>query len=256
MRILVHLPPLLRARLRHAATSSTIWQTSSFERFFQEVQRAQWDFCLFDPELCSAEDARVVAGSKVPSFIPLVAYTYLSKTSAESLAGPFSDVVTAVILADFEDSPDRLRRALATTSSCRLGLRALNELEVANKTLTRGIRRGLFTTFAGAWPIECVKELIQITGLTRRSVDRSLRRVGLQTAHVLLMSANVLRAYTIMRQSQTSIRDAARFSGFGNSRALLHSCLSIIAADPRSLVALDEPTLMRALADKCVKKTV
>jgi hypothetical protein len=242
MRVLSFVPALFAERMSSAfSKTETHCAVGSFSRLVSDMEKTSWDAVVFDPDLLDLDEIVQLKTQKTWRAAPLVAYTSLTKASAGKLVGPLSEIVSGLILADYEDSPPRLRMSLCGFSCPVLGFAVLQKLEKKTMCFPSGLRRALFDVFVGANALRSVKEMVAVSGFTRRSVDRWFFRAGLRPGHIMLASANLLRAYAFFLGSQSEIRDVALASGYGSLRALKHNSLLLTGCRPDQLVSQFDP---------------
>jgi hypothetical protein len=245
MRILSFVPAAFTERIRLALEhTDTYCAVGSFSQLATEMDKGSWHAVAFDPDLLELDDIAQLKARKWGRALRLIAYTSLTKTSAAKLTGPLCEIVSGLILADYEDSPLRLRTSLCRLRSPVLGFAVLQKLPEKTNRLPTGLQRGLFDVFTGVSPLRSVKDIVVVSGFTRRSIDRWFFRVGLRPARVVLAAANLLRAYTFFLTSNSGLSEIVVASGYGSLRSLKHNSLLLIGCVPDQLVSEFQPAEM------------
>lgn len=90
---------------------------------------------------------------------------------------------------------------------------------------------GLF--FAAEFP--SVHVLASASAMSRRSLYRWCRRLGLAPPHRLVAAAKILRAYQILRNTSVPTSVAARAAGYASKKTFLRQCILCTGFGPSAL---------------------
>ena len=226
MRILTFLPSEQLRRLHLAAGEHDHVDTASNSAsFFGLAERGRWDFLVVDPEMVTENDLPALLCRLSESPQPIIIYTALTRISASAIARLSAHVLAGVVLRDHDDSPDLLRNFLARVPIEFFGAQMLERLGSSVDALPAPLRRATIAAFCSFSLLRSTTEYATLSGLTRRSVDRWLRRVGLSPAKWIVATAQFLRAYPLIQSPQLPFAAVSRLSGYGSVRALRHNSL-------------------------------
>lgn len=163
---------------------------------------------------------------------PIIIYTALTRSSAAAIAKVSAHALAGLVLKDHDDSPELLRRFLMRVPIDFLGAEIVDRLGSRVDALPAPLRRATLAAFCSVHLLRSTTEYATLGGLSRRSVDRWLRQVGLSPAKWILAGAQFLRAYPLIQSSQLSFAAVSKASGYGSTRALRHNSRLLTGNEP------------------------
>jgi len=201
------------------------------ESFLKLTKRSGWDVLIVDPELADENNLPTFLRRLSKVSQPLVIYTTLSRVPASAVASLSARKFAGVILRDYEDSPDMLRNAFARVPIEFFGAQLVERLGSNVDALPIPLRRATVAAFCSAGLLRTAVQYAGVSGLTRRSVDRWLRRVRLSPAKWIVSTAQFLRAYPLIRVPDLPFAAVSRLTGYGSIRALRHNALLLTGSE-------------------------
>jgi hypothetical protein len=238
MKLLSLLPSEHLRRLRLACTKDdTIEVVANPESFLELASGGKWDALLVDPEVATDKNLAEFLRRLSNVSQPLIIYTSLSRISASAIASLSAHSLAGVVLRNYDDSPDLLRNSLARVPIEFFGAQMVERLGPRVDALPASLRRATTAVFCSARLLRSVTEYATLSGLTRRSVDRWLRRVGLSPAKWIVSTAQFLRAYPLLQSPQLPFAAVSRVTGYGSVRALRHNALVLTGYELKHLRA-------------------
>jgi hypothetical protein len=218
-------------------TSGQFDSPSRVEQFVEIAKVGNSDLVVVDPDTVPATQIEklVVFLAAFPARV--IIYSSLSATSARTVGTLAKNSLGGVIIRGYDDTPENFFETLDTILFDPLGPRLVEVLAADLDRLSSETRRGVISAFCSTKPIGSSYDLARLCGVSRRSVDRSLRHAGLRPATCVLASSHLLRAYDfICRRRIDSSRLIARKSGFGGIRAMDRNFVALTGLLPRELV--------------------
>ncbi|HJU64907.1 MAG TPA: AraC family transcriptional regulator [Gemmatimonadaceae bacterium] len=142
---------------------------------------------------------------------PVVVYTLLSPQAMRGTVELARAGIRNVVLKGLDDTPHRFAALLEDLAGGRwesplFVCQVRPHLQYAPEPLTIALER----LFRFPRDFQDVDDLARAAGMHRRTVERGLRRVGIASAKLLVVSARVERAHHLMRRRRMTVREAAR----------------------------------------------
>ena len=203
--------------------------------FFERLGSNGWDIIIADPDLADEKSFPTLVRRLSNVSSPLIIYTSLSRSSASSIASLSANALAGVVLRDYDDSRDLLRNSLARVPIEFFGAKMVERLGSSVDALPLPLRRATAAAFCSVRLIRSTSEYASLTGLTRRSVDRWLKRVSLSPAKWIVSIAQFLRAYPLIQAPELPFAAVSRLSGYGSVRALRHNALLLTGSELKYL---------------------
>ncbi len=229
-----------RTRLTSATTVTVAVQHLADE--------SDWDLFVVDPDLVAQQDIRQFLEDLPRYCPPILVYTPLTRTSAATI-GIMAEKVRSVLFKDFDDGVYAFRRTLREGNPRTLGPRMVGRIAQKLDSLPVSLRRGTVAAFCAREPITSVKQLARITSLSRRSVDRWFRNVGLGGGKLVLSISHFLRAYSLEESKGGSLKSVAISSGYGSPKALQQNSLRLTGKTFRGVRASTEASKLLNLLE-------
>ena len=185
--------------------------------------------------------------------IPVVVYTVVTTTSMRATVALALAGARQVVLKGFDDTPRRFRALLEELGDAawRSELWPWVAERVAH-TPAR-IEGAVERLFRYPHRYVDVADLVRASGLTRRTIERWLGRVGIGSAKMLVLSARVERAHHLLRHSAASVGEIATRLGFPSARLFARQVRLATGCPPTALRhALTSAELREALTERLV----
>jgi AraC-like DNA-binding protein len=214
--VVAYLPRQLVSHLRivlgadHSLTPVTGWRD-----LIATVKHRSVDIVVADPaatgtvEVEALEDLR----REFPS-LPVVVYTLLAPATIKAIVQLAKSGVEHVVLSRFDDEPRRFLELLESIPGHSLGDRMLKELAGPLSTLPVTVVRAIDQLFRSPMRFKNAQDLAVAAGMNLRTLYRNLEPAGIFSARALVVSARLLRAYSLLQDPGRSIKDAAAKAGY------------------------------------------
>ncbi len=135
--------------------------------------------------------------------------------------------LAGMILRGYDDSGVMLARTLQRAPRVGLGVRMVDAKSDQIDELPMTLRSGTIAAFCATRPLRSVSQFSALTRLSRRTLDRWFSRVGLRSVTRVILSANLLRAYSNSKEYDLNWSEIAMKSGFGSRKSLKHAAVSL-----------------------------
>ncbi len=228
MRLLAYLPQIALARLRLILSpEDAIDSVSDPFFFFKQMEKGGWDLILVEPEMVNDTESPEFLRRLSKCSRPIIFYTALSRVSASAIASISAHCLAGVVLRGYDDSPDLLRNALAKVPLEFFGAQMVERLGSRVDALPTSLSRATTAAFCSTKLMRSATEYAALSGMSRRSVDRWLRRVGLSPSKWIVGAAQFLRAYPLVQSPAVPFIAVSRASGYGSVRSLRLNALAL-----------------------------
>ena len=146
--------------------------------------------------------------------LPIVLYTSLSAPAVQGIIQLARYGVEHVVLARFDDDPQRFLELLEAVPGQVLGDRMLRALREPIGKLPVAIGRAIEQLYRSPARFHGARDLAMASGLTPRGLYRHLAAVGMPSVKALVVSARLVRAYGYLRDPGRSIKETAAQVGY------------------------------------------
>jgi AraC-like DNA-binding protein len=244
-----YLPGCLLDRLQATLGGGAVLPCASTDALVTVTAAANPRAVVIDPVLCGQADTLTCTLSEsLGRRVPVVLYTHPSPTSIRLCFGWARAGALHLVLAGVDDDATRLHAifdALVGTPHVEALVARLDEHLALVPTSLASAVRGLFMEQGAVPPLDA---LAASSFMTRRSVDRWLRRAGLAPPKRFLGAARLVRTYDALAAGETSISRAARRAGFHSERSLVLHARALLDAAPSVLRTLQTEELHERIA--------
>lgn len=191
------------------------------------LRRHPIDALLVDPAMSRGDGSVWPMLARYES-LPLIIYSELDKNAILSVLAHNRVRVPLLVVRNIEDSPSRFRSFLSSSLLGHLNHVILDRLTSSFGSLPPELAATVAFHFTAAEPGRTVQWMAETCGLSRRSVERWLVRVGLHSARLLALAPSMTRAYCYLRDGGYTVGDVAEKVGVSSRRTLLaeiHACV-------------------------------
>jgi AraC-like DNA-binding protein len=169
------------------------------------------------------------------STVPVVLYTTLTPETLKATVELAKHGVQQVVIRGFDDEPRRFRLLLDRLSAYELSDRLIEALVKPLSQIPVPLARALERLFRMPHTFQDVNDLAEAAGMSRRTLDRWLSRVGLAPARVVLIGARLVRAYHYMSDSGYLLEDVTKKLGYPSGRVFARQVRSFTGLTPSAL---------------------
>lgn len=169
---------------------------------------------------------------------------YLEKDVPPRAIAPFlaSARVYSVILSEYDDSHEDLRTRLASLDRPSYGAQVLGQLLPRLEMVPPKVRFAVFAVFSDVRNTCCSKQLAAEINISRRSLDRHLRAVGLAPISRFVAAGQLLRTYAFLADKQSTVYTAAQKTGYMTVKAFRAHCKAFAGLRPRDIITTGNAT--------------
>jgi AraC-like DNA-binding protein len=167
--------------------------------------------------------------------VPVIVYTSVSPAAMRVTVELARRGVHHVVFRGIDDAPGRFRALMQdlADTSWRSTLWSWVERRVARAPAP--LERAVRELFNAPHQFSDVSDLANASGLTRRTVERWLTRVGIASAKLLVVSARVERAHHLMRSSSSDVATVAERVGYSSPRLFARQVALVTGWPPTAL---------------------
>ncbi len=222
MKVMALLPPVLLTHARAAlAPRHRILTVRTLTDADRMLRDADPDVILIDPLAAGRGSIAMTMEHWQQAYgTPVVIYTTVSPRAMRGLLDLGQAGIRALVLAGYDDQPDRLCALVDAQPSLLFSQQFLARLDGALRRLPRPLAHAVTWLFRTPHDVHSTTHLARAVGMEPRSVERWTRRVGLATPSLLVAVARVVRACYFLRASTVSMFDAAQRVGYRTPRSL------------------------------------
>lgn len=141
-----------------------------------------------------------------------------------------------VVLEPFDDSNQVDRAVLAAASHASIQALLLAALAEPFEKAPDSLLSHLIGIVIGVSHIDSPAILAQESAVTRRTLDRWFRRMGLKSVRLFLAAARAVRAVPALRRRNEPLREIAKRTRFGSEGSLHRQTLALTGLAPREAV--------------------
>jgi len=218
------------------------------------VQRVT-DVLVVDP--VADGTARVEAIEEVhrrfPS-LPIVIYTMLSANSMRAIHQLGRSGLEHVVLNRFDDDRRRFLELLERVPGEGLGLQMLVALKPELMRLSVPMVRAVEQLFRSPSRFRNTQDLSAAAGTILRTLYRQLDIAGIHSPRLLVASARLLRAYSLLRDPGRQIKDVAAKVGYHSQYQLTQHMRTLTGYTPRDVRMYIEPEQFVELLTEGVRR--
>lgn len=220
MHVVARLSDYLLTQLRVAlGHDHTLVPVSSWDDLSSAFHERVVDVAVLEPTPLNAEEfpALLRLLARHPA-VPVIVYTSVSPAAMRVTVELAHRGVHHVVFRGIDDAPARFRALMLGIAGAtwRSALWPWVENRVAHtpEPLGRAVRE----LFHAPHDFSDVSDLARASGLTRRTVERWLARVGISSPKLLVVSARVERGHHMLRSSSAGVATVASRLGYDSAR--------------------------------------
>ena len=182
---------------------------------------------IIDPSLLSPE--QIKEAIRLLERPPRVVAVYAALTPAGVQGAlDFARTTGATVLFQSpEDDPVSLARAIISIPEPSFVRQLLDGIRPRLANLPARLATAVEDLFVDDATVGTPKALARRASIARRSVDRWLDRVGIESPRLLVAVPAVLRAVTLLRETDMPLRRIAQLSGYASARRLRFHLLEL-----------------------------
>ena len=220
MHVVARLSDYLLAQLRAAlAREHTLHAVPNWGELYGVFRGSPVDVAVLEPAPVGPDELapllRLLASHPA---VPVIVYTSVSPAAMRVTLELAQRGVHHVVFRGIDDAPSRFRALMQdlADSTWRSALFPWVAERVAH--VPAPLERAVRELFNAPGQFADVTDLARAAGLTRRTVERWLTRVGIASPKLLVVSARVERAHYIMRSTNLDVSAVARRVGYASPR--------------------------------------
>jgi AraC-like DNA-binding protein len=228
-----YLSPQSLARVQHAfPPPHCVGNAGTWAALVSELHHRRCDAAIVDP--CADGDHRAQvrlssltqAMALAPS-IPVIGYVSVTASAIRVVQALVRSGALEIVIRGVDDSRDALAGAIhRAVATCGWG-GVVNAVEAPLRALPFPVATAIQTAFTHPERVRAVSDLATAAGMTRRSLDRWLARVGFSSARTVLSCARVNAAFHLLAGGSTRVAEAALLVGYPSSRSLTRELRAI-----------------------------
>ncbi|MDE3128537.1 MAG: helix-turn-helix domain-containing protein [Gemmatimonadota bacterium] len=206
---------LLTHLTRVLGSGHTLTAPADWVELRTTVQRRPVDVVVADPALDGHVQTSELAEIRelFPS-LPIVLYTTLSAAAMQGVIQMARYGIEHVVLARFDDEPQRFLELLEAVPGHVLGGRMLRALHDPIAGLPVPISRAIEQLFRAPGRFHGAQDLAEASGTTVRGLYRHMAAVGMPSVRALVVSARLVRTYGYLRDPGRSVKEIAARVGY------------------------------------------
>lgn len=226
-----------QTRARSAVTPpGQIAVRSGVVEFVDAIVRGSADVAIIDPTLAGWN--LTVSSSLVSAHVGTVLYISLTPEYAQAAVRMIRALGSGeVVTFGYSDDPVTFAGILRRQSRASRQEYLLRALEPQLSKLPAGIRSGIAAIAEQGDRIDSVDSLASLCGVTRSTLWRRLRNVGVGSAWGFVAGMALLRNYDSLTARNLTVRDIAHALGLRSTRALHRQCAVVASTSLRDIRA-------------------
>ena len=256
MDVVAYLPRQLSSHLTIVVGSHhSISAAGSWDELRAAVQQRVTDVLVVDPVVDGTSRVDVIQEihRQFPS-MPIVIYTTLSAASMRAIVELGRIGIEHVVLNRFDDERRRFLELLERAPAQTLSDQMLRSLEPELSRLPVAIVRAVEQLYRSPGRFRTAQDLSAAAGTLLRTLYRQLEIAGIHSPRLLVASARLLRAYSLMRDPGRQIKEVAAKVGYHSHYQLTQHMRALTGHTPRSVRMHVEPELFVALLAEGVRR--
>lgn len=220
------------------------------------VQQRITDVLVVDPIVdgTSRVDVILEIHRQYPS-LPIVIYTTLAADSMRAIMELGRAGIEHVVLNRFDDERRRFLELLERVPAQTLSDQMLQSLAAELAKLPTPVVRAIERLFRSPAGFRSAQDLAVAAGTILRTLYRQLEGAGIHSPRLLVASARLLRAYSLMRDPGRQIKEVAARVGYHSQYQLTQHMRLLTGHTPRAARVKVEPDEFVALLVRGVRQT-
>jgi AraC-like DNA-binding protein len=168
---------------------------------------------LIDLDACGDEDLRLLTAIVSRHGPAIVAYATFAQASVRTIVRLAGHGLCHVLYRGVDDGPARMRQALVEAAGSRMSGQIVAQISTALSSCSGQFREGIASLFNDPLQFRSATDVARAAGITRRSLDRTLRALELAPGRTFVLAAHLTWAYPRMRTFRARVSDVARELG-------------------------------------------
>lgn len=258
MDVAAYLPRQLLAHLTIVlGPQHTLISAGRWDELRTSVQHRVIDVLVVDPaaEAVTRVDVIEEIHRDFPS-LPIVIYTSLSAGSMRAIHHLGRLGLEHVVLNRFDDERQRFLELLERVPGQALSDELLRLLAPELARLPMTVVRAVEQLFRSPSRFRNTQDLSAASGTILRTLYRQLEGAGIYSPRLLVASARLLRAYSLLRDPGRHVKDVAAKVGYHSQYQLTQHMRSLTGQTPRLVRIYIEPEQFVALLAAGVRRPV
>ena len=241
-------PFYLRARAAVAPMGSMALRAGTPD-FIDAVARGSADVAVIDPTLVARDNS--VTDSLSRAHLGAVIYIRLTPEYAQASVGVLRELGSGQIITfGYNDDPATFAEALYRQSRAHRGQLLVKALEPQISALPPALRGALERMSEQGHRIDSVDSLASVCGVSRGTLLRNFKDVGIRSASGFAAALTLLRNFDALIDERVAVIDVARAVGVSSERVLRRRC---VALSGLSLDQIREPISIERFAEHIAK---
>jgi AraC-like DNA-binding protein len=228
--------PFVR-RLEHAVRRPfRLTHASTWEAALQAILRLPVEIGLVDPALEGAPRTQEIERLRVlfPS-VPLIVYTSLAPALATVLLTLGEAGVRNIVLATYDDHPERLNSVLAAEGARTVSRQLLHWIADIVAEWPPSLRWAVETIVREPASIQSVQDLADRADMDRRTCVRWFAKAQLPPPSVVLTVFRVIYAHRLLQDPGYTVEDVAQRLGYQQTRSFALNVKEVLGMSPGEL---------------------
>jgi AraC-like DNA-binding protein len=252
--IVAWIDSLSEVTFRSALKRDTVYVAATLAEFALSVSRESNTIVAVDPELCTPERGAAHEGSLAALLaiaapgVPVVVFSKPSRDVLRNLIAIARHHPTEFVHRGLGDERKQIVYAIANLRRWDTTSQLLNRIISTTDLLPRPIAHALELTLREAEGVMRTADLQPWSGVSERTIDRWLRRVGLRAPRHFIEAGRLISAYRILRHSAASIACAAEATGYASAIELRFASRRTLGCSPRFLRVIGDDDFVTRLA--------
>ena len=181
--------------------------------------------------------------------LPVTLYTVLSPVMMRAALELSAHGVQQVVLHRFDDEPSRFLELLESQLNHALSDALMERLSGPLSVLTPPVGRAVERLLRRPDRFFRAEDLAGAAGVTARTLYRQFEAAGLASPRTVVMSARVLRAYTLLRDAAIPIEEVSAKLGYSSPRMFARHMRETVGRTPSEVrAAMNDEEFVAALA--------
>jgi AraC-like DNA-binding protein len=221
LHVVALLPRNLLAHLRLVLGDAHSLDTATDPAELHSLLRAEAaDLLIVDPSVRDGQHAEAIEEiiARHPA-LPVVVYTIMAPAAMRLVVRLVRLGVQNVVLNRFDDEPRRFLDLIERVPAHPMAELMLQELATPMRAVPIVVARAIEQLFRSPARVKNSQELARLAGMAPRSLYRHMMPAGLQPRH-LIVCARLLRAYTMLREPGTRLKEVSAKLGYANPDTL------------------------------------
>ena len=222
MLVLAAVPDILYHKLSRAVEAwFSFVHARSWDSALTAIRSRPVELAVVDPQLSGEARNQEIERLRVlfPS-LPLILYTALTPRLGALLLQLGQRGIRNIVMARYDDHPEKLRDVLAQEKAGAVSQRLLNHIADSLIPLPTELRWVLEEALRAPEEIQTVGQLAERAHVDRRTCERWFARVGLPSPRHFLAAARVLYAHRLLQDPGFTVEDVAERLGYAQVKTL------------------------------------